>query len=209
MLSKSISERSAPHQGMGRFWKCFKAFSRNFRIQSGSDFMEEISSTTASDRPLFGLKTEWSGSLQPNRYPLLSSLRCSSWVTAMPPVYTLRSGKAYPADRIQNRRSEACSAVIQPLATLPPNSVSARFAAGLIGLRFGQGNRIMVLKPATQKPTNAHQPCQGAERDEQGTRNVGHPGKLLSLGGTPLLSERSPKSRVLLGDAIGFSIAES
>src|SRR5207237_305884 len=56
---------------------------RNFRIQSGSDLREEISSTTASDSPFFGAKMEWSGSLHPNRYPLVSSLRCSSWVTAI------------------------------------------------------------------------------------------------------------------------------
>src|SRR5712692_1936503 len=84
MLSKSISDRSAPHHGMGRASKCLSAFSRNLRIQSGSDFIEEISSTTSVESPLFGLKTECEGSLQPKRYPLLSSWRCSSWVIAMP-----------------------------------------------------------------------------------------------------------------------------
>ncbi len=34
-----MSDRSAPHHGMGRFSKCFSDFSRNLRIQSGSDFM--------------------------------------------------------------------------------------------------------------------------------------------------------------------------
>src|SRR5437870_4395580 len=83
MLSKSISDRSAPHQGMGLAWKCLSALSRNFRIHAGSDFMSEISSTTRSERPRLGVKTEWAGSLQPKRYPLVSSFRCSSWVTAM------------------------------------------------------------------------------------------------------------------------------
>src|SRR5947209_2052616 len=83
MLSKSISDRSAPHHGMGRAWKCLSAFSRNLRIHSGSDFIEEISSTTSVESPRFGLKTECEGSLQPNRYPLLSSWRCSSWVIAI------------------------------------------------------------------------------------------------------------------------------
>src|SRR2546423_5673056 len=105
MLSKSMSERSAPHQGMGRFRKCFRAFSRNFRIQSGSDFISEISSTTASDSPLLGVKTEWSGSLQPNRYPLVSSSRCCSWVVAIDlslPVCPHKDdlgGRIYPPPR--------------------------------------------------------------------------------------------------------------
>ncbi len=67
MLSKSMPERSAPHQGMGRASKCFRAFSRYFRIQSGSDFRAEISSTTAADRPRLGVKTEWSASFQSKR----------------------------------------------------------------------------------------------------------------------------------------------
>ena len=57
MSSKSMSERSAPHHGIGRALKCFSAFSRNFRIHSGSDFMKEISSTTSSDSPFFGSNT--------------------------------------------------------------------------------------------------------------------------------------------------------
>ena len=67
MSSKSMSERSAPHHGIGLAMKCFSAFSRNFRIHSGSDFIAEISSTTAGLNPFLGLKTEWSGSLQPKR----------------------------------------------------------------------------------------------------------------------------------------------
>src|SRR5919106_2718287 len=83
MFSKSISERSAPHQGIGRRSKCFRALSRYLRIQSGSDLSSLISSTTCADRPRFGSKTAWDGSFQSKRYPLESSLRCSSWLTAM------------------------------------------------------------------------------------------------------------------------------
>src|SRR6266566_7831930 len=99
MLSKSIPERSAPHHGIGRCSKCFRAFSRRLRIQSGSDLRAEISSTTASDSPRLGSKTEFDSSFQSNRYPLLSSRRCSSWLTATPcspfvPVGGGRSGRA-------------------------------------------------------------------------------------------------------------------
>ena len=87
MSSKSIPDRSAPHHGIGRASKCRSAFRRALRIQSGSDLREEISSTTAAERPFFGVKMEWSGSLQPKRYPLVSSRRCSSWETAMDQVY--------------------------------------------------------------------------------------------------------------------------
>src|SRR5688500_10189310 len=83
MFSKSMSDRSAPHQGIGRFWKCFRAFSRYLRIQSGSDLSSLISSTTCADRPRFGSKTECEASFQSKRYPLESSLRCSSWLTAI------------------------------------------------------------------------------------------------------------------------------
>ena len=37
------------------------------RIQSGSLFRLEISSTTAGDSPRFGSKTEWDASFQSNR----------------------------------------------------------------------------------------------------------------------------------------------
>ena len=73
-----MSDRSAPHQGIGRRSKCFRAFSRYLRIQSGSDLSSLISSTTCADRPRFGSNTEWDGSFQSNRYPLESSSRCSS-----------------------------------------------------------------------------------------------------------------------------------
>src|SRR6266498_2008205 len=107
MSSKSISERSAPHHGMGLARKCLRAFSLNLRIQSGSDLRWEISSTTSSERPFFGVNTEWLGSFQPKRYPLVSSLRCSSWVIAIAkPVYTAGAFKVDREPRIQNPRSE-------------------------------------------------------------------------------------------------------
>src|SRR2546428_7732617 len=94
MSSKSMPERSAPHHGSGRSWKCLSAFRRALRIQSGSDLRAEISSRTEADRLFFGVKIEWSGSLQPKRYPLVSSRRCSSWETAMNQVYTRAGGKS-------------------------------------------------------------------------------------------------------------------
>ena len=53
-----MSDRSAPHHGIGRASKCFSDFSRYLRIQSGSDLSAEISSTTAGESPRFGVKTE-------------------------------------------------------------------------------------------------------------------------------------------------------
>src|SRR5256885_7233669 len=117
MLSKSMSDRSAPHHGMGRFWKCLSAFSRNLRIQSGSDFMEEISSTTASESPLLGVKTEWSGSLQPKRYPLVSSSRCCSCVVATTSVYPRRHDKVDPPGGIRRSRQPD-----QPFSTGTPTN---------------------------------------------------------------------------------------
>ncbi len=67
MSSKSISDRSAPHHGIGRARKCFSALRRNRRIQSGSPLIAEISSTTSSDRPFLGWKTYSTSSLQPYR----------------------------------------------------------------------------------------------------------------------------------------------
>ncbi len=58
MFAKSMSDRSAPHQGIGRASKCFSAFSRYFRIQSGSPLSDEISSTTCALSPRFGWNTE-------------------------------------------------------------------------------------------------------------------------------------------------------
>jgi len=57
MFWKSMADRSAPHHGIGRFSKWRKAFSRFFRIHSGSDLSHEISSTTSSVRPFFGWNT--------------------------------------------------------------------------------------------------------------------------------------------------------
>jgi hypothetical protein len=62
-----MPDRSAPHHGIGRPSKCLSAFSRNFRIHSGSPLMWEISSTTCWFSPLLGSKTEWAGSFQSNR----------------------------------------------------------------------------------------------------------------------------------------------
>jgi hypothetical protein len=67
MFWKSMSERSAPHQGIGRFSKCLYALTRALVIQSGSFLISEISRTTASDSPRFGSNTECEGSCQPNR----------------------------------------------------------------------------------------------------------------------------------------------
>ena len=67
MSSKSIPERSAPHQGMGRASKCFSAFCRYFRIHSGSDFRAEISLTTAADRPALRREDGMVGSFQSKR----------------------------------------------------------------------------------------------------------------------------------------------
>src|SRR4029453_13454743 len=83
------------HHGMGRAWKCFSDFSRNLRIHSGSDFIAEISSTTASLSPFFGTNTECAGSCQPKRYPLESSSRCCSWVCAI-------SQLVYPWDPLKS-----------------------------------------------------------------------------------------------------------
>lgn len=62
-----MSDRSAPHHGIGRASKCFRDFSRNFRIQSGSPFRAEISSTMRSEMPRLGSNTEFEASFQPNR----------------------------------------------------------------------------------------------------------------------------------------------
>src|SRR4051812_4119034 len=96
MLLKSISERSAPHHGIGRASKCSKALRRRLRIQSGSDLRLEISSTTAGDNPRLGSKIEWDASFQPKRYPLSSSFRCSSWLmtTADSPFAPRSRGRA-------------------------------------------------------------------------------------------------------------------
>src|ERR671918_1246315 len=99
MFSKSISDRSAPHHGIGRPRKCFRAFSRNFRIHSGSDFSSEISETTASDSPRLGLNTECWGSAQPKRYPWSSSLR-SGLVAISAPSLSVVPGDIYPGGRI-------------------------------------------------------------------------------------------------------------
>src|ERR671919_1325446 len=102
MFSKSISDRSAPHHGIGRPRKCFRAFSRNFRIHSGSDFSSEISETTASDSPRLGVNTECWGSAQPKRYTWSSSFR-SGLATISPPSLDALPGNIYPLGRISAR----------------------------------------------------------------------------------------------------------
>src|ERR671918_3178261 len=102
MFSKSISDRSAPHHGIGRPRKCFRAFSRNFRIHSGSDFSSEISETTASDSPRLGVNTVCWGSCQPKRYPWSSSFR-SGFATISFPSLDAPSGNIYPPGRISAR----------------------------------------------------------------------------------------------------------
>ena len=62
-----MSDRSAPHQGIGRISKYRRLLSRIFRIHSGSFLSAEISSTTRSFRPRLGSKTEWSASFQSKR----------------------------------------------------------------------------------------------------------------------------------------------
>jgi len=65
MLSKSITERSAPHVGIAFFWKILSERSRMAVIHSGSCFIQEISLTTSSVRPRLALKTNFSGSKKP------------------------------------------------------------------------------------------------------------------------------------------------
>src|SRR5215212_3954460 len=98
MFWKSMSDRSAPHHGIGRISKYRRLLSRIFRIHSGSFFSAEISSTTSVESPRLGVKIEWSASFQSKRYPLLSSLRCSSWLiaTASSSPCVLRAGPRRP-----------------------------------------------------------------------------------------------------------------
>ena len=54
---KPMPARLPPHVGMGRRSNRWSDFSRTSRIQSGSPFIQDISSTMSSERPFFGLKT--------------------------------------------------------------------------------------------------------------------------------------------------------
>src|SRR5579883_192820 len=96
MLSKSMSARAGPPQlGMGRRSNISSARSRNLRIQSGSFFMYEISSTTWRLRPFFDLKTGCTSSWKPYWYSVFSS---GLAVTLMaPPLIVLLSCRGGPA----------------------------------------------------------------------------------------------------------------
>ena len=66
MLSKWMPDRSEPHEGIGLRSNMPSAFSRSCSIQSGSLFFEEMSRTTASERPRWALAPASSESCQPN-----------------------------------------------------------------------------------------------------------------------------------------------
>ena len=69
MSSKSMSGMFlANHSSMGLRSNRLSAFSRNFVIHSGSDFIHEISRTTSSLMPFFGTLTYCSVSCQPSLY---------------------------------------------------------------------------------------------------------------------------------------------
>ena len=65
MFWKSIVLRSAPQVGSGFFSKISSERRRNWRIQSGSLFIQEISSTTSLLKPFLALKTYCSASKKP------------------------------------------------------------------------------------------------------------------------------------------------
>src|SRR2546421_8248514 len=80
MLSKSRSARAGlPQLGMGRRSNISSARSRNLRIQAGSFFIAEISSTTSRLRPRFALKTGVLSSWKPYWYSV-DSARCATIV---------------------------------------------------------------------------------------------------------------------------------
>src|SRR5580692_12156713 len=77
MLSKSISDKSAPQVGSGLRPKDFRPFSRMLSIHSGSFLRAEMSRTTSSDRPRRADAPATSESAQPNLYvPSPSSCSC-------------------------------------------------------------------------------------------------------------------------------------
>jgi len=65
MFSKSITERSAPHVGIGFLRKISSERRRMFNIHSGSCFIHEISFTISGFRPRLALKTYSSGTKKP------------------------------------------------------------------------------------------------------------------------------------------------
>ncbi len=66
MLSKSMPDRSEPQVGMGLRSKSFRPLRRRSSIHCGSDFLDEMSRTTASLRPRLALAPASSESAQPN-----------------------------------------------------------------------------------------------------------------------------------------------
>jgi len=66
MLSKWMPERSEPHCGIGFLSNMASALSRSWSIQSGSSFLDEMSRTTASERPRWALAPATSVSCHPN-----------------------------------------------------------------------------------------------------------------------------------------------
>ena len=65
MLSKSMPDRSAPKVGIGLRSKSFRPLRRMSSIHCGSDFLAEMSRTTASDRPRLAVAPAASESDQP------------------------------------------------------------------------------------------------------------------------------------------------
>src|SRR5580693_2895474 len=77
MLSKSISDRSAPQVGIGLRPKYFRPLRRMSSIHFGSFLRPEMSRTTSSDRPRRADAPAASESDQPNLYvPSPSSCSC-------------------------------------------------------------------------------------------------------------------------------------
>ncbi len=66
MFSKSMSERSEPHVGIGLRWKSLRPFRRRSSIHCGSLFFAEMSRTTSSLRPRLAAAPATSLSAQPN-----------------------------------------------------------------------------------------------------------------------------------------------
>src|ERR671919_1124909 len=173
MFSKSISDRSAPHHGIGRPRKCFRAFSRNFRIHSGSDFSSEISETTASDSPRLGLNTECWGSAQPKRYPWSSSFR-SGFATISFPSLDAPSGNIYPGGRIS-----------------PTDGINAPGGAGRPHLKASEDRPGRVR--CDQEPAPRHFP----RRDDERAAELGNlPRGLVGVGDDEV---RHPARRGLRG----------
>src|SRR5262245_3137374 len=65
MSWKSIWFRFPPHWGSGFFSKISSERRRNWRIQSGSFFIHEISSTISLFKPFLALNTNFSASWKP------------------------------------------------------------------------------------------------------------------------------------------------